>query len=77
MTRKTAEQLLTEAARRLAGPEHEQTRRELWTFIDYWGLGSYTPPDHIEARVREVVKGVLTAAHLISAEQQSTTTETP
>ena len=69
MAEKTAEQFLSEAARKLAEPEHEQTRHELALFVDYWGLEAYTLPDHVEARVREIIKGFVTAAQIIAAEQ--------
>ena len=69
MARKTADQFLSEAAHKLAEPEHEETRRELAIFIDYWGLDAYSPPDHVESRVREIVKGFVTAAQIIAAEQ--------
>lgn len=67
MTRKTPEQFLAEAAHKLASPEHDELRRELSVFIDYWGLDAYTTPNHVEARVREIVKGFVTAAQLYAA----------
>ena len=71
MARKTAEQFLSEAANKLADPEHDELRRELAIFIDYWGIDAYSPPDHVEARVREIVKGFVTAAQVIAAEQSN------
>ena len=55
---------LTDAANRLAQPEHAELRRELGVFIDFWGLDSYTPPEHVEVSVREIVKGFLCAAQI-------------
>lgn len=71
MAEKTVEQFLSEAAHKLAEPEREDIRRELAIFIDYWGLDAYTPPERVEAFVREIVKGFVTAAQIIAADQPS------
>ena len=60
---------LTDAANKLAQPEHEELRRELGVFIDFWGLDAYTPPEHVEMRVREIVKGFLYAAQIAARAQ--------
>ena len=64
MAEKDCGEFLTEAAEKLALPEHQELRRELGIFIDFWGLDSYTPPEHVESRVREIVKGFLYAAQI-------------
>ena len=66
--KKSPEEFLAEAARKLAEPEHADLRRELAVFIDYWGLDAYQPPEHVEMRVREIVKGFVTAAQIIVRE---------
>ena len=62
------EKFLVDAARKLAEPEHAGLRKDLSIFIDYWGLDAYEPPERVEMRVREIVKGFVTAAQLIAKE---------
>ena len=62
-------QFLADAANKLAQPEHAELRRELGVFIDFWGLDAYTPPEHVEDRVREIVKGFLYAAQIAARAQ--------
>lgn len=48
---------IRDAAERLR--EDQDMRRKLLTFVDYWGLDAYTPPDDVEANVRDLVLAFL------------------
>ena len=57
------------AVQRLADDQEHQ--RKLRVFVDFWGLENYTPPDDVEASVRNIILGVLACAAALSEEGSS------
>lgn len=62
MTDLTADKFLGDGARKLTAPENGELLRCLSLFVDMWGLDAYTPPDDVEACVRQIVKAMVAAA---------------
>lgn len=58
------EKFLGDACAKLAQPEHAELLEGLAFFVDMWGLDAYTPPEQVEMRVREIVKGFVTGAQI-------------
>ena len=61
-----------DAVEKLASDEHAGLRKDLSIFVDFWGLDAYDPPERVEMRVREIVKGFVTAAQILAREHAGT-----
>lgn len=57
----TDEPYCVKGARRLAAEPTERTN-DLINFVNFWGLDSYTPPQHVEDMVRDVVNAFIADA---------------
>lgn len=68
---RSPEKFLGDGARLLAKVEGGKLIKDLQFFVDHWGLDAYTPPEHVEMRVREIVKAFVIAGRMIQEEQEN------